>query len=313
MGRTIKIRKGRKELTSAQERVAKEFAQKQIEKYLSPTQFVDDATVAMYVKNAYKAAGQKPPKIIKWFDSPIVFNRHWDSVGTSVGASVWTSVGASVWGSVWTSVGASVGASVWDSVRAYYDADEWSYLLFFNNYLEKNDIVWIASLSENVVGYAFFKDECWLVRKPIALYRDEQGRLHSTTSKAIEFKDGWGFYCYHGVKVSEKVIMHPEKLTKEDWMDEMNAEVRRVIQELMGERFVKEVGGKVISKSKRGELLEIELPNDPEKIAHYVKVKDASTPRVYYLRTPPDIQDVDESIAWTFSMDVKDYQLSQET
>ena len=128
------------------------------------------------------------------------------------------------------------------------------------------------------MGYAFFKDECWLVRKPIALYRDEQGRLHSTTSKAIEFKDGWGFYCYHGVKVSEKVIMHPEKLTKKDWSQVESTEERRVMQELMGERFVKEVGGRVISESKNGQLLEIELPNDPEKIAHYVKVKDASTP-----------------------------------
>ena len=41
----------------------------------------------------------------------------WDSVRSSVWASVWDSVWASVWASVWDSVRDSVWASVWDSVR----------------------------------------------------------------------------------------------------------------------------------------------------------------------------------------------------
>src|ERR1051326_5008773 len=82
---------------------------------------------------------------------------------------------------------------------------------------------------------------------------------------------------------------------------EPNVEVRRVMQERMGERFVAELGGVVLDSGPRGTLYEVRLPeDDPERIARYVQVQDASTERHYMVRVPPTIQTASEAVAWTF-------------
>ena len=127
--------------------------------------------------------------------------------------------------------------------------------------------------------------------------------LHNETDMAVKYADGWGIYVYNGVVVTEKIIKTPEKLTKQDWLKEENLEVRRVIQERMGSDFVKKIGGKVLDKGTKGILYGVDLKDDPEKTAHYVKVKDSSTSREYYLRVSPTITKADTAVAWTFGFD----------
>ena len=52
--------------------------------------------------------------------------------------------------------------------------------------------------------------------------------------------------------------------------------------------------------------------DDPERVASYVQVQDASTERHYFLRVPPTIQTAAEAVAWTFQVTVKDYHPAQE-
>ncbi len=163
------------------------------------------------------------------------------------------------------------------------------------------------------VGYRTeWKDTLYVVPTPIVKI-DEQNRFHSENGPAIRWKEGHEFYFWHGTSIDKKIILHPEQLTKKDWMDESNIEIRRCIQEKLGERFVTLLKGKTIHKGQRGELIEIDLKDDPDKVAHYVKVKDSSTKREYYLRTPPTIMDADESIAWTFGFDKETYKPVKET
>jgi hypothetical protein len=162
------------------------------------------------------------------------------------------------------------------------------------------------------VGYRVeWEDALYLVPDRICRI-DEQNRFHSLTGPAIWWKGGHEFYFVNGVLVPEKIVKTPEKLTKRDWVKEKNLEVRRIIQERMSD-FVKKIGGKRIDKSLKGELYEIDLKDDPEKIAHYIKVKDASTSRIYYLRVPPTVEKVDEAISWTFNLKTEDYQPIKET
>ena len=63
---------------------------------------------------------------------------------------------------------------------------------------------------------------------------------------------GWGIYAWHGVRVPKQVILAPEQLSREDFLNEPNVEVRRVIQERMGERFVSELGGVMLDRSPGG-------------------------------------------------------------
>ena len=178
-------------------------------------------------------------------------------------------------------------------------------------YLEYCELLMQAR--DHGVGYRVEqKDTLYLAPTPLVKI-DELNRFHSLSKPAISWKGGTEIYMVHGVRVDKKIILHPEKLTKKDWMNESNQEVRRVIQEQMGERFVKAIGSKEIHKSSRGRLVEIDISPDPEKVARYVEVQDSSTARKYFLRVPPGTQTADEAVAWTFGLDVESYKPEQET
>jgi hypothetical protein len=185
---------------------------------------------------------------------------------------------------------------------------------FFDTYLAPNAARALARFNEVASGYWLGKDLALLVRRPTMLSRDGEGRLHNERGKCLEYRDGWGFYAWHGVRVPERVILAPERLARVDFLNEQNGEVRRVIQERMGERFISELGGQVLDSDSRGTLYEVCLPeDDPERVARYVQVQDASTVRRSFLRVPPTIQTAAEAVAWTFRVGVDDYRPAQET
>jgi hypothetical protein len=333
-----RLMRGQEKLLPEQQAYARQFAQERIAALFATTA-IDEQAAEQHLRDAYHVAGLVPPAAIRWFDSPIAFvMAHfgggasvWDSVGASVWASVrasvWDSVGASVWASVrasvWDSVGDSVGASVWasvrasvwdsvgDSVRAYYDENWLAFYRFFHEVFEENDLIHLALFNEMVSGYRLGHTEAWLVRKPTILARDEQGRLHSVSGKCLAYRDGWGFYAWHGVRIPERLILQPDTLTKDDWLHEENMEVRRVIQERMSD-FVQVIGGRCINVGCYGELYEIDIRPDPERVARYVHVCDTSTAREYYLRVPPAIANADEAVAWTFGLEMGAYAPLQE-
>ncbi|QBD75737.1 hypothetical protein EPA93_06840 [Ktedonosporobacter rubrisoli] len=230
------------------------------------------------------------------------------SVGVNLRDITWANVEESVWGCQ------GLGDIVLLSLQAYNDAYWLAFFRFLHEVFEENKLIHWALFNELVSGYRLQSKEAWLVRKPILLECDEQGRLHSASGRCLQYRDGWGWYAWHGVRMPEKIILHPQQLTREDWLQEHNVEVRRVIQEQLGnDRFVELIGGKYIDTGTRGNLIEVDLGNDPEGVAHYVQVRDASTQRQYSLRVPPSIRRADEAIAWTFGLDSQDYQPRQET
>ena len=240
------------------------------------------------------------------------------SVEASVEARVWvkvrTSVRPKVKASLWESIRARVDESISASISAYAVAPALAVCRFFDTYGEPNAARALARFNELVSGYWLGRDLALIVRRPTVLVRNSADQLHSATGPCMEYPDGWGFYAWHGVLVPERVILAPEKLTREDVLQEPNVEVRRVMQERMGSRFVSELGGQVIDTSPRGTLYEVRLPeDDPERVARYVQVQDASTARPYFLRVPPTIQTTAEAVAWSFQMAVKEYDPAHET
>ena len=292
-----------KKLTPELERTAKRFAKSQIKKYLSTNTSPGlEREAERSIKKFYKLANLDLPEKIIWVDS--AFDKGYLAAVDSV---VYRAVDSAVHRAVYR----AVDSAVYSVVDSLYWANRFSWFKFYSKYMKPNDMDPMVRFTEIALGGTIVGDTLYLFRKHDLICRDTQGRLHSENSMAFRFRDGNGFYFYHGVQVSEKAIMHPEKLTKRDWLNESNAEVRRVIQERMVD-FPKKIGAKVIDKSKKGQLLEVELEGDPEKIARYAKVKDSSTARVYFLRVPPDITKVDEAIAWTFGLDKESYQPNKE-
>lgn len=201
----------------------------------------------------------------------------------------------------------------WLSIRAYDDASWLAALRFYDEYVARDEAGALARFNEFVSGYWLGQSLALLVRRPRLLSRDEQGRLHNATGPCVAYHDGWSFYAWHGVIVLEHVILSPEELTLHDFLNESNVEVRRVIMERMGDRFIREIGARFVSGGSRGVLYEIDLPGDPDRVARYVQVLDPSTSREYYLRVPPAIQTADEAVAWTFGLSAREYDPAQES
>jgi hypothetical protein len=346
-----KIVRGQQYFTPKQRAYAQEFTRERIAAMLS-TAAISDQEAEEHLHAAYRAAGMKPPATIRRFDSPrsffpktigwlnmsnmerthLLYNRG-EHVRNRVGESMWNSVEntmdcattiegdqratillfsviASMEGIMWTEVWRSTEVSL----SAYSCANWLNQYRFLHEVFEENEPIHLARFNELVSGYWLGSHEALLVRKPVILQYDERGRLHNANGPCLQYRDGWVFYAWHGVHVREKLIMHPEHVTRQEWMLEPNAEVRRVIQERLGmERFIELMGGRCIERGKRGNLIEIDLGDDPERVAHYVQVQDSSTQRHYYLRVPPSITRADEAIAWTFGLNVRDYQPGQET
>jgi hypothetical protein len=243
----------------------------------------------------------------RWHDG--VLDSMYEQVWKHVRASMQASKGKSTQ----TRVRERVGKSVQAGTRAYGKAPMLAFYRFFDAYFAPNDLAHLASFNELVSGYCLGKKRVLIVRRPRLLVYDAAGRLHSATGKCVEYHDGWRFYAWHGVRVPERVILAPEQLTRDDFLGEPNVEVRRVIQERMGQRFVLELGGVVLDTSLRGTLYEVVLPNDLERVARYVQVQDASNERCYFLRVPPTIQTAAEAVAWTFQLAGEAYAPAQET
>jgi hypothetical protein len=359
MDPTLRLHPDQQELTSTQEAEARRFADEFIRRQLS-TDPVDELAAEAFLCQAYEVAGLAPPQHLHWLDGPL----HLDALlaahrfGTDVGNSVVygvqdrvrTGVRQSLWEHVWDSVGNHisyrvvnrVGQSIesrlgigvvpdaaWSSVRAYEDASLLAVVHFFATYLAPNEVHALIHFTTLVSGYCLSRETALVVRRPTLLCLDAAGDLHSATGQCVTYADGWGSYAWHGVFVPEPVILAPETLARDDFVNAKNVEVRRVIQEQMGEQFMSKLGGVVLDSGPRGTLYEVSLPevdlpevdlpevdleeDSLEEVVRYIQLRDASTDRSYFLRVPPTVQTAAEAVAWSFELSVETYHPAQET
>jgi hypothetical protein len=136
-------------------------------------------------------------------------------------------------------------------------------------------------------------------------------RLHCATGPACGFRDGWGVWAWHGVRVPQRVIERPEQITIGEIQKEQNVEVRRVMMGRYGlSRFLVDSGAKRISEDELGELYRIEVPNDEPlvmvKVLNSTLEQDGSR-KPYFLRVPPGVTSARQAVAWTFSMTPDEY------
>ena len=247
-----------------------------------------------------------------------VWAQVWAQVGDQVGAQVRDQVWDQVRDQVWDQVGAQVWDQVWAQKLEYHYVSSygniWDYgWVSFYDFFTRIGVIdfdlfnkFVFFLKSGVYGMLTFEKVCIVSDMPTRITRNEKNQMHNESEFAIEWADGYGQYWYNGVAVTEKIIKTPEKLTKKDWMKESNTEVRRIIQERMGERFIKAIGSKVIDRGTKADLVEVQLKDDPDKVARYIHVQDSSTKRKYYLRVPPTIDKADEAWCWGLGLDVSD-------
>ncbi len=249
----------------------------------------------------------------------------WVSVRDSVGDSVWASVRDSVWVSVRDSVGDSVGASVWDSVWAsvwdsvggQHDAPLLGFYDYFSEVCnlksETRKLSGLWKIAKSAGWFLPHEHICWVSERHNILRRDERGRLHCENDIALAYPDGWGVWAWHGVRVPQEIILHPEKITFQDIVSEQNIETAHVKLERLGlEKFLEQSQPQILHEDIDGsgkprQLLKINMPHDPDKAVVLVKVTCPSMDRNYLIRVHPNTVSCAEGIARSFGLTEKQY------
>ena len=144
-------------------------------------------------------------------------------------------------------------------------------------------------------------------------------RMHNEAGLAISWRDGWGLYFVHGVRVPAVVVEHPETITVQQILAEPNAEVRRIMCEQMGwERFVADAGMRLVDECP-------DPANAPHTLALYdipVQVFEApvrvllctnasperdGTRRRFGLTCPAEVSTALDAAGWTFGLSGSEY------
>jgi hypothetical protein len=147
--------------------------------------------------------------------------------------------------------------------------------------------------------------------RPVALHRDEAGRLDSGDGPALAYPDGFALHAWRGMPVPPAFIAELPALTPERIRAEENAELRRVMLEYYGyDRYLADSGARPLHRDETGTLWRIELPDDEPVVM--VEVLNSTpepdgTRRTYWLRVPPSTRTAKAGVAWTFGLQADVY------
>jgi hypothetical protein len=144
--------------------------------------------------------------------------------------------------------------------------------------------------------------------RPLAINRDEAGRLHCDTGPSIAYRDGWSLHHWHGVSVPAEWIEDKASLTATTALTWKNVEQRRAACEIIGwAKVLKELKAKTIDKdgdAQIGTLLEVTLPDSgKERFIHVL----CGTGREFALPVPKTCKTALEASAWTYGLDGATY------
>ena len=194
-----------------------------------------------------------------------------------------------------------------------YDAGWTAFYDFFTRIGILNDSrfdKWLKFIRSGVWDTLLFENVAYIVRRPIQVLKDTAGRLHCENGGAIAWRSGYKNYFWHGTPVTEKIILHPQDITKEEILSEKNSEVSRAIAEKLGwDEYLKRVDSILVDKwfdcqtkqhyelydfkkrkgSMMPRLLKMESP----------ELNDGTRP--YYIEpVPPEIKTAQAARKWQF-------------
>jgi Domain of unknown function (DUF6745) len=171
----------------------------------------------------------------------------------------------------------------------------------------QHDGAWLAAFDDDdalagLAGVARSAGWWWpyervviLTERPLAVHRDNLGRLHHGDGPALSYPDGWGLHAWRGMPIPAAVA----------------AEVRRVMLEHFGfDRYLQASGARELGRDETGILWRVELERDEPLVM--VEVVNSTpepdgTSRTYFLRVPPNIRTARAGVAWTFGLTEEEY------
>jgi hypothetical protein len=166
---------------------------------------------------------------------------------------------------------------------------------------------WKDLINSNIYDMIQFDGLCIVMAMPEKVNIDTNKRLHSETSCAVSWKDGYEIYAWHGLIIPKEWIENKKSITKEIIAQEGNAERRRCIQEILGgEAYLSLLDVSEVDKdfdAQGNEMILYQTKKVDEAAnehIYYLKVTCPSTGRNYFLCVP-ESKNVWDAKAWTFN------------
>ncbi|MFE6866375.1 DUF6745 domain-containing protein [Kitasatospora sp. NPDC057692] len=178
----------------------------------------------------------------------------------------------------------------------------------------------VTALAEVALGAGWwwpYADVALVSERPVALHRDEAGRLDRADGPALAYSDGFALHAWRGMPVPAEFLAGLGTVTVERIRTEENAELRRVLLEHYGyEQYLADSGAVPVHQDETGVLWRIDLPDD-EAVVMVEVVNSTAEPdgtfRTYWLRVPPGTLTARAGVAWTFGITEAEYHPQRET
>jgi hypothetical protein len=190
-------------------------------------------------------------------------------------------------------------------------------------YGERLDL--LAALARSAGPWWPYPGVCVMTERPVRfeVHHAPPGRghgwmvLHSLDGPALAWRDGFAVHAWYGAGVPERYTTGD--LTAGDWLNEPNAELRRLIAERMGyARLLDDLRAERIASDEYGTLWRLLVRRgDDEEVVLVDVVNSTVEPdgsrRRYVLRVPPDQRVPRDAIGWTFGLPPGTYQPAEMT
>ena len=166
----------------------------------------------------------------------------------------------------------------------------------------------INFLKSGVWELIVFDNVCIISKTPTTK-RDDIGRLHSLTSKAVEFRSGYGFYTIHGVVFDESLWnkVKDRKLTPKQLLSMKNTDQRFVAMNHYGfERLIDGMDKKLLDKSKYGnELYSFDFNGVELRFLSYPDIDTPTKRRISFVN--PILESASDAMSWKHNCTEEEY------
>jgi hypothetical protein len=265
-------------LTASQESKLKVYREKWLKIGLC-TDPIDFELAKKAVCSAYKCAGLEKPKQFYYAASPVE--------GTKVAKN-------------------KCNSKVVLSCHAYgcHDAFWLCFYDFFLNELNLKcceKLTGLIEVAKTCGWWIPFGQAVVIEDRPTRITFDYRNLLHREDGPAIEYRDGFSVYAWHGHRVPKKWI--EEGIEPTEALQLVNVEDRRVACEIIGwDTILKKLKTKIINKGRTpeiGELLEVTIPDVGKE--KFLRVR-CGTGRSFAIPVPKHMKSALEANAWTYGV-----------
>ncbi|MEU5108369.1 DUF6745 domain-containing protein [Streptomyces sp. NPDC021354] len=313
-----------------------------------PREIADRATGALRAAGVEPVAGAAGPSVreaVRTLPWAAARKRLHGALGSTGWAERWALTGAALW-DITRTLTERVRTGVVETLAAESDGARQSAvrLAMLDAVFGQHDAPWLAAVTEEGAAgpeagadagadsgelagpAAVARSAGWwwpyekavvVAERPVALHRDEAGRLDRGDGPALEYPDGFALYAWRGMPVPAAFLEQLSELTAERIRAEENAELRRVMLEYYGyDRYLTESGARPVHRDETGVLWRIDMTGDePVTMVEVVNStpEPDGTSRTYWLRVPPSTRTAREGVAWTFGLDAEGYAPERQT